>query len=147
MAIGADLEMSYIQGFCETGCNWLLLEILSDCPRSCHHLFIIFHQIIPGYITDFQCIGINGRDNFRRAVLGEYWAQTDRNIRYIVSLTLFLPICLEQFARDNGLLSHDRTRPCSFKPDGGQCEVKIGWVWTNTASFRYVLLNVFIITA
>ncbi|KAL5493009.1 ATG22_4 [Sanghuangporus weigelae] len=31
----------------------------------------------------------------------------------VVSLTLFLPICLEQFARDNGYLLPDKTRPCS----------------------------------
>lgn len=79
----------------------------------------------------------------------------------IVSLTLFLPICLEQFARDNGYLSPDRTQPCSvIKPiplhvnatnasvvddagvalsDAGRCEVRIGWVWIDTASFRCVI--------
>lgn len=76
----------------------------------------------------------------------------------IVSLTLFLPICLEQFARDNGFIAPERTRPCSSKTtishvnttsasvrafaetfaDAERCEVKIGWVWIDTASFRQV---------
>lgn len=58
----------------------------------------------------------------------------------IVSLTLFLPICLEQFARDNGFLLPDRTKPCSsVQPlaDGedARCVVKLGWLWIDTASF------------
>ncbi|KAJ3566214.1 hypothetical protein NP233_g7142 [Leucocoprinus birnbaumii] len=72
----------------------------------------------------------------------------------IVSLTLFLPVCLEQFARDNGYIAPERTRPCSAKApvlntnvttavravvdalaDAERCEVKIGWAWIDTASF------------
>ncbi|CAK5278101.1 unnamed protein product [Mycena citricolor] len=58
----------------------------------------------------------------------------------IVSLTLFLPICLEQFARDNGRLTPARTEPCvSASPvpieAGGRCVVQIGWFWIDTASF------------
>ncbi|KAJ3496134.1 hypothetical protein NLJ89_g10528 [Agrocybe chaxingu] len=68
----------------------------------------------------------------------------------IVSLTLFLPICLEQFARDNGFLLPDKTIPCStVKPapstghassvdgadEAARCVVKIGWAWIDTASF------------
>lgn len=65
----------------------------------------------------------------------------------IVSLTLFLPICLEQFARDNGFLLPDKTIPCSSSPappvgtveeDEVRCVVKLGWVWIDTASFRCV---------
>jgi UMF1 family MFS transporter len=64
----------------------------------------------------------------------------------IVSLTLFLPICLEQFARDNGFLLPDKTIPCSSSPappvgttqeDEVRCVVKLGWAWVDTASFRY----------
>ncbi|KAF7293258.1 Autophagy-related protein [Mycena chlorophos] len=55
----------------------------------------------------------------------------------IVSLTLFLPICLEQFASDNGYLLPAKSQPCMV--DGvrqdGQCAVKIGWLWIDTASF------------
>ena len=75
----------------------------------------------------------------------------------IVSLTLFLPICLEQFARDNGFLLPDKTLPCSsLKPtpetgratavdavEAARCVVKIGWAWIDTASFRYVRHRVF----
>jgi MFS transporter, UMF1 family len=59
----------------------------------------------------------------------------------IVSLTLFLPICLEQFARDNGRLLPDRTEPCSSLQSEGspqRCSVKIGLFWIDTASFRCV---------
>ena len=64
----------------------------------------------------------------------------------IVSLTLFLPICLEQFARDNGLVAPERILPCSSNTtstfaetlaDAERCQVKIGWVWIDTASFRW----------
>ncbi|TFK98024.1 autophagy-related protein 22-like protein [Pterulicium gracile] len=58
----------------------------------------------------------------------------------IVSLTLFLPICLEQFARDNGFVAPKRTEPCStleVTSDEGsaRCQVKIGWIWVDSASF------------
>ena len=80
----------------------------------------------------------------------------------VVSLTMFLPICLEQFARDNGVLLPDKTVPCStvvssppiqaanattssdasaqaFSPEEMRCVVKIGWAWIDTASFRCAL--------
>ncbi|KAI0795848.1 autophagy-type protein 22 [Abortiporus biennis] len=62
----------------------------------------------------------------------------------IVSLTLFLPLCLEQFARDNGFLLPDKTQPCSSRPgnetvvvtdEAARCVVKLGWAWIDTASF------------
>ena len=66
----------------------------------------------------------------------------------IVSLTLFLPICLEQFARDNGFLVPDRTEPCTpiavnsnstvvTVAPNARCVVKIGWAWIDSASFRW----------
>jgi len=62
-----------------------------------------------------------------------------------VSLTLFLPVCLEQFARDNGFLLPEKEVPCSgLKSDvqeAVRCVVKFGWAWIDTASFRYVVLN------
>ena len=57
----------------------------------------------------------------------------------VVSLTLFLPICLEQFARDNGFLDPDHTTPCLSSPgvsSEARCSVKIGWLWIDSASFR-----------
>lgn len=60
----------------------------------------------------------------------------------VVSLTLFLPICLEQFARDNGFLSPDYTTPCVDRhttvDESTRCAVRIGWAWIDTASFRRV---------
>lgn len=62
----------------------------------------------------------------------------------IVSLTLFLPICLEQFARDNGFLLPDKTQPCvnpatptasTVGTPETRCVVKLGWLWIDTASF------------
>ncbi|KAI9566609.1 autophagy-related protein 22-like protein [Boletus coccyginus] len=56
----------------------------------------------------------------------------------VVSLTLFLPICLEQFARDNGFLDPDHTAPClsiESTPSGARCSVKLGWLWIDSASF------------
>lgn len=65
----------------------------------------------------------------------------------VCSLTLFLPICLEQFARDNGYLLPDKKTPCSAAiPMAGavgaepgpeaRCVVKLGWLWADSASFR-----------
>ncbi|KAF9005119.1 MFS general substrate transporter [Cyathus striatus] len=66
----------------------------------------------------------------------------------IVSLTLFLPICLEQFARDNGFLLPDKTIPCSpvkAIPANGtaaRCVVKIGWAWIDSASFSLYVYSI-----
>jgi UMF1 family MFS transporter len=64
----------------------------------------------------------------------------------IVSLTLFLPICLEQFARDNGFLLPDKTIPCNAPQpldiEEQRCVVKLGWVWIDSASFRYAASRV-----
>ena len=65
----------------------------------------------------------------------------------IVSLTLFLPICLEQFARDNGYFMPDRKIPCTASnqlPNATRpaddadvrCVVKLAWFWIDSASFR-----------
>ncbi|KAH0835567.1 autophagy-related protein 22-like protein [Lanmaoa asiatica] len=66
----------------------------------------------------------------------------------VVSLTLFLPICLEQFARDNGFLEPDHTKPCLPAADDdatsseGRCSVKIGWLWIDTASFSLYVYSI-----
>ncbi|KAK0502268.1 autophagy-related protein 22-like protein [Armillaria luteobubalina] len=67
----------------------------------------------------------------------------------IVSLTLFLPICLEQFARDNGFLLPDRMTPCSTVAknlDGddspARCVVKLGFLWIDSASFSLYVYSV-----
>ncbi|TFK51344.1 autophagy-type protein 22 [Heliocybe sulcata] len=67
----------------------------------------------------------------------------------IVSLTLFLPICLEQFARDNGYILPDRIERCASRPsngadaeDGARCAVKLGWAWIDTASFSLYVYSI-----
>ncbi|KAH7915764.1 autophagy-related protein 22-like protein [Hygrophoropsis aurantiaca] len=66
----------------------------------------------------------------------------------VVSLTLFLPICLEQFARDNGFLQPDRIKPCSsvstilLSNSDERCVVKIGWAWIDTASFSLYVYSI-----
>ncbi|KAI1793765.1 MFS general substrate transporter [Ganoderma leucocontextum] len=69
----------------------------------------------------------------------------------IVSLTLFLPICLEQFARDNGFLLPDKKYPCTpvtTQPvareanQDARCVVKLGWVWIDSASFSLYVYSI-----
>ncbi|PBK98439.1 MFS general substrate transporter [Armillaria gallica] len=67
----------------------------------------------------------------------------------IVSLTLFLPICLEQFARDNGFLLPDRTTPCSTvaknldaEDSPPRCVVKLGFLWIDSASFSLYVYSI-----
>ncbi|THH13716.1 hypothetical protein EW146_g6539 [Bondarzewia mesenterica] len=66
----------------------------------------------------------------------------------IVSLTLFLPICLEQFARDNGYLLPDKTIPCSsvsnkfVEETTARCAVKLGWAWIDSASFSLYVYSI-----
>jgi UMF1 family MFS transporter len=85
---------------------------------------------------------------YRRQLWGWLSYAFASEVFVIVSLTLFLPICLEQFARDNGFLLPDKTKPCSSNPappvttteeDEIRCVVKLGWAWVDTASFRCVL--------
>ncbi|EMD31179.1 hypothetical protein CERSUDRAFT_119991 [Gelatoporia subvermispora B] len=70
----------------------------------------------------------------------------------VVSLTLFLPICLEQFARDHGYLLPDRIQPCNTAVtnstvltaedgEGIRCVVKLGWMWIDTASFSLYVFS------
>ncbi|KAG2355817.1 autophagy-related protein 22-like protein [Suillus spraguei] len=65
----------------------------------------------------------------------------------VVSLTLFLPICLEQFARDNGFLQPEKTESCSSlsgiaPANDSRCAVKIGWLWIDTASFSLYVYSI-----
>ncbi|EJU03963.1 MFS general substrate transporter [Dacryopinax primogenitus] len=58
----------------------------------------------------------------------------------VCSLGLFLPVLLEQFARENGVLLPERSLPCvpgtgEVQAEGGRCVVRIGWAWVDTASF------------
>ncbi|KAF5338850.1 hypothetical protein D9758_015574 [Tetrapyrgos nigripes] len=78
--------------------------------------------------------------SYRRKLRGWLSYAFASEVFVIVSLTLFLPICLEQFARDNGYLLPDKTTSCidpsiATNQDDVRCVVKIGWVWIDTASF------------
>ncbi|KIL00172.1 hypothetical protein PAXRUDRAFT_130454 [Paxillus rubicundulus Ve08.2h10] len=85
---------------------------------------------------------------YRRRLLGWLSYAFASEVFVVVSLTLFLPICLEQFARDNGFLDPDHVSPCSsvtnedVAPSGGRCSVKIGWLWIDTASFSLYVYSI-----
>ena len=55
----------------------------------------------------------------------------------IVSSTLFLPVALEQYARDNGRALPDLILPCAASDTDGSagCRVHLGPRWINTTSF------------
>ncbi|KAL4062430.1 autophagy-related protein 22-like protein [Scleroderma yunnanense] len=81
--------------------------------------------------------------SYKRQLLGWLSYAFASEVFVVVSLTLFLPICLEQFARDNGYLRPDYIRPCMSEAENNgnayttelRCAVKIGWAWIDTASF------------
>ncbi|KAL0578653.1 hypothetical protein V5O48_003353 [Marasmius crinis-equi] len=83
--------------------------------------------------------------NFKRKLHGWLSYAFASEVFVIVSLTLFLPICLEQFARDNGYFQSDRTTRCvknEEMPDGERCVVKIGWFWIDSASFSLYVYSI-----
>lgn len=83
---------------------------------------------------------------FMRSVL--MCLQVYSEVFVVVSVTMFLPICLEQFARDNGVLLPDKTAPCmgaDTTPATGnaeetRCVVRLGWMWIDSASFRWAFM-------
>ncbi|KAL1750809.1 autophagy-related protein 22-like protein [Schizophyllum commune] len=79
-------------------------------------------------------------DVYKRKLYGWLLYAFASEVFVIVSLTLFLPVALEQFARDNGYLLPDKTEPCSSAiasaaEESARCVVRIGWVWVDSASF------------
>ncbi|OBZ73290.1 Autophagy-related protein 22-2 [Grifola frondosa] len=84
---------------------------------------------------------------YRRQLRGWLSYAFASEVFVIVSLTLFLPICLEQFARDNGYLLPDRNLPCSATPTSptsieARCVVRLGWMWIDTASFSLYVYSI-----
>ncbi|KAH9850972.1 autophagy-type protein 22 [Lenzites betulinus] len=84
------------------------------------------------------------KQKYHRHLRGWFSYAFASEVFVIVSLTLFLPICLEQFARDNGYLLPDKTQPCVPPPtspassptdEDARCVVKLGWLWIDSASF------------
>ncbi|TRM58260.1 autophagy-related protein 22-like protein [Schizophyllum amplum] len=79
-------------------------------------------------------------DLYKRKLYGWLLYAFASEVFVIVSLTLFLPVALEQFARDNGFLLPDKTQACSSAnvraaDEFARCVVKIGWFWVDSASF------------
>ncbi|KAG7085607.1 hypothetical protein E1B28_003157 [Marasmius oreades] len=95
---------------------------------------------------------MESNSNFKRKLHGWLSYAFASEVFVIVSLTLFLPICLEQFARDNGYLQSDKITRCvdsvnvdEAVPDGGpgaRCVVKIGWFWIDSASFSLYVYSI-----
>ncbi|KAG9312458.1 autophagy-related protein 22-like protein [Chiua virens] len=85
---------------------------------------------------------------YTRRLLGWLSYAFASEVFVVVSLTLFLPICLEQFARDNGFLEPDHIKPCLTAAVGDttsfeeRCSVKIGWLWIDTASFSLYVYSI-----
>ncbi|OCH90365.1 autophagy-type protein 22 [Obba rivulosa] len=90
--------------------------------------------------------------NYKRHLRGWMSYAFASEVFAIVSLTLFLPICLEQFARDHGYLLPDRTQRCTTavanstvqaQVDGEEvrCVVKLAWMWIDTASFSLYVFS------
>ncbi|KAI0821797.1 MFS general substrate transporter [Trametes gibbosa] len=84
------------------------------------------------------------KQKYHRHLRGWFSYAFASEVFVIVSLTLFLPICLEQFARDNGYLLPEKTQPCVPPPtaptssqteEDARCVVKLGWLWIDSASF------------
>lgn len=60
----------------------------------------------------------------------------------IVSVALFLPICLESFARENGFLAPDHQQNCHSLPtephSDRACDVRLLGQWVRTSSGRFM---------
>lgn len=93
--------------------------------------------------------------SYRKKLLGWLSYAFASEVFAVCSLTLFLPICLEQFARDNGYLLPDRTERCvqaqnaDLAPDvtpatvdEARCVVHIGWLWVDSASFSLYVYSI-----
>ncbi|KAK0440600.1 autophagy-related protein 22-like protein [Armillaria borealis] len=90
-----------------------------------------------------------GAAEYRKRLYGWLSYAFASEVFVIVSLTLFLPICLEQFARDNGFLLPDRTTPCSTvaknldaEDSPARCVVKLGFLWIDSASFSLYVYSI-----
>ncbi|KAM0791541.1 hypothetical protein ACM66B_005989 [Microbotryomycetes sp. NB124-2] len=77
----------------------------------------------------------------KRALRGFYSYSVASEIYVIVAATLFLPVLLETYARENGRLAPDFVEPCPSStatepsPDEQRCSVRIAGLHIDTASF------------
>ncbi|PWW75149.1 MFS general substrate transporter [Tuber magnatum] len=116
-----------------------------------------------------QFIGQDVRTTSRKELMGWYWYAWAAEVFVVCGVGSFIPVTLEQLARENGVLLSDKSTPCGSSPgsgpglgpgaggieDGqaGQCVIYLlGWEM-NTASFAMytfslsVLLQSFIIVS
>ncbi|KAI0370733.1 autophagy-type protein 22 [Pilatotrama ljubarskyi] len=105
---------------------------------------------LPAHELDLE-IPRYDKQKYHRHLRGWFSYAFASEVFVIVSLTLFLPICLEQFARDNGYLLPDKTQPCnsvSTSPSSAEgerdarCVVKLGWLWIDSASFSLYVYSI-----
>jgi UMF1 family MFS transporter len=52
------------------------------------------------------------------------------------ALAIFLPITLEQMAREVGFVAPGLSIPCGTSEEGEVCKTKVLGMWGDTASFR-----------
>lgn len=98
-----------------------------------------------------QFIGQDVRTTSRKELLGWYWYAWAAEVFVVCGVGSFIPVTLEQLARENGVLLSDKSTPCGSSSgpgpglgpgaggieDGqaGQCVIYLlGWEM-NTASF------------
>ncbi|KAF8321216.1 autophagy-type protein 22 [Clavulina sp. PMI_390] len=86
--------------------------------------------------------------SFNKPLWGWYSYAFASEVFAVCSLSLFLPVCLEQFASDNGVLLPDKTIPCQLATDSetARCVVKFGWMWIDTASYSLYVFSASVAT-
>jgi UMF1 family MFS transporter len=94
-----------------------------------------------------QFLGQDMRPTSRKELMGWYSYAWAAEVFVICGMGSFIPVTLEQLARENGVLLADESIPCSGAPPGipgpprllvdqdGQCVVYILGTRINTASF------------
>ncbi|THH32735.1 hypothetical protein EUX98_g1445 [Antrodiella citrinella] len=97
-------------------------------------------------------VEVHDEKRYKRRLRGWLSYSFASEVFAIASLTLFMPICLEQFARDNGYLMPDKTESCFVSLDAtdglsmvkaaAPCVVKLGWAWVDTASFSLYVKSI-----
>lgn len=77
------------------------------------------------------------------------WDASSSWPEWLTGIGSFVPVTLEQLARENGVLLSDHVTKCTggtqLLQSGNQCVIKLfGW-WVNTASFAMWVLSVMVI--
>jgi UMF1 family MFS transporter len=72
------------------------------------------------------------RSSYKRRLRSFLVSSAAVELYSVVALSFFIPVTLEQYARDNGRSVLDHSQPCV---EGSACEARILHRWINTASF------------